>query len=203
MKLFVCRHGRTEANASGLLLGRADPPLDAVGRTQASQIAAALPPGARVVSSPLARCVQTAEAYGADVEVEDALIELDYGDFDLSSMDEIPADTMREWRANPAFAPPNGESLQQLADRVGAFLDRLVDSAAQEDDDAVGERSAGARDIAIFSHVSPIKASMAWALGVGIGISWRSHVAQASITVIDVSKRGPSLHAFNRVDHLS
>lgn len=188
MTIYVCRHGRTEANASGLLLGRADPPLDDVGTMQAAQIAAALPAGARVVSSPLRRCVQTANAYGADVEIVDDLIELDYGDFDLTSMGDIPRETVAEWRSNPDFQPPNGESLQQLADRVGGFLDSI---------DATSEQ-----DVAIFSHVSPIKASIAWALGVSIGISWRSHVAQASISVIELSKRGPSLHAFNRVDHL-
>lgn len=190
MKIYLCRHGRTEANASGLLLGRADPPLDEVGREQARQIAAALPPGARTISSPLARCVQTAAAYSDSVETEASLIELDYGDFDLSSMSDIPTETMLEWQTNPDFAPPNGESLQQLADRVGAVLDRIIDEG-------------DGRDVAIFSHVSPIKASVAWALGVGIGISWRSNVAQASISLIDVSRRGPSLHAFNRVDHLS
>ncbi len=190
MTIYVCRHGRTEANASGLLLGRANPPLDAIGVEQAAQIAAVIPAGARVISSPLQRCVQTAEAYGAQVEIADALIELDYGDFDLTSMGDIPSETMREWRTNPDFSPPNGESLQQLANRVGGFLDELSESA-------------GERDVALFSHVSPIKASMAWALGVGIGISWRSHVAQASVSIIEVSKRGPSLHAFNRIDHLS
>jgi len=189
MTIYVCRHGRTEANASGLLLGRANPPLDSVGAKQAAQIAAVIPPGARVISSPLLRCMQTAEAYSADVEIDDALIELDYGDFDLTSMGDIPSATMAEWRSNPDFTPPNGESLQQLADRVGHFLDQL-------------SQSAGEQDVAIFSHVSPIKASVAWALGVGIGISWRSHVAQASVSVIEVSKRGPSLHAFNRMDHL-
>jgi len=190
MTIYVCRHGRTEANASGLLLGRANPPLDQVGAQQAAQIAAALPAGARVISSPLRRCVQTAEAYGPEVEVNDALIELDYGDFDLTSMSEIPRETMNEWRSDPDFTPPNGESLQQLANRVEAFLDEL-------------SKSAGDQDVAIFSHVSPIKASVAWALGVDIGISWRSHVAQASMSIIEVGMRGPSLHAFNRIDHLS
>lgn len=190
MTIYVCRHGRTEANASGVLLGRADPSLDELGREQAQQIAAALPPGAVVYTSPLRRCVETAQAYSTVLSTDAALIELDYGDFDLTSMGEIPAETMREWRSNPDFAPPNGESLQQLADRVGAFLDELK-SLAQE------------RDVALFSHVSPIKASVAWALDVGIGISWRSHVAQASITTIEVSSKGASLHGFNRVDHLA
>jgi len=117
------------------------------------------------------------------------LIELDYGDFDLTSMGDIPAETMREWRANPEFAPPNGESLQQLADRVAGFFDRITNVAVE-------------RDVVIFTHVSPVKAAVAWALGVGIGISWRSHVAQASISKIEVSGRGVSLHAFNLVEHL-
>ncbi len=189
MTIYVCRHGRTEANASGLLLGRADPPLDAFGRRQAAQIATALPANALVYSSPLQRCVETAQAYSSDIAVDGSLIELDYGDFDLTSMSDIPVETLGEWRRNPDFAPPNGESLQELADRVGGFLDRLAETAREH-------------DIVLFSHVSPIKASVAWALGVGIGMSWRSHVAQASISTIEVSSRGPSLHAFNRVDHL-
>jgi broad specificity phosphatase PhoE len=163
--------------------------LDGVGRQQAAAIAAVLPPDAAVFSSPLRRCLETAEAYGAGASVDDALVELDYGDFDLTSMADIPAETMREWRTNPEFVPPNGESLQQLADRVAGFFDGIVDVAAE-------------RDVAIFTHVSPIKASVAWALGVGIGISWRSHVAQASISKIEVGRRGVSLHAFNLIDHL-
>lgn len=190
MTIYVCRHGRTDANASGLLLGRADPELDETGRRQAADIAAVLPADALVYSSPLRRCVQTAEAYSGSIITDPALLELDYGDFDLTSMGEIPAETMREWRRNPDFAPPNGESLQQLADRVSRFLDGLV-SAAME------------HDLVLFSHVSPIKAAVAWALDVGIGMSWRSHVAQASITTIEVTGRGPSLHGFNRIDHLT
>lgn len=189
MTIYVCRHGRTEANASGVLLGRADPPLDEVGRHQAAQIAAALPTDAIVYSSPLQRCVETAKAYSNEVVVDASLIELDYGDFDLTAMSEIPAETLGEWRRNPDFAPPNGESLQAMAARVGSFLDRLSGPARD-------------RDIVLFSHVSPIKASVAWALGVGIEMSWRSHVAQASISTIEVSSRGPSLHSFNRIDHL-
>jgi broad specificity phosphatase PhoE len=190
MTIYVCRHGRTDANASGLLLGRADPALDELGRKQAARIASVLPADALVFSSPLRRCIETAATYSGDVTTEPALLELDYGDFDLTSMGDIPSETMREWRQNPEFAPPNGESLQQLADRVGGFLDALSPVAAE-------------RDVVLFSHVSPIKASVAWALDVGIGMSWRSHVAQASITTIEVTGRGPSLHGFNRVDHLA
>ena len=68
--LLLLRHGRTVANASGLLLGRADPPLDETGERQAAALAAEVCSGrfgpvARIVSSPLARTRATAEAVAA------------------------------------------------------------------------------------------------------------------------------------------
>jgi len=54
-------------------------------------------------------------------------------------------------------------------------------------------------EIVVVTHVSPIKASLAWALGVGDEVAWRSYVATASITTIG---DGPSLHRFNDTSHL-
>lgn len=194
MTLFVVRHGRTEANAGGLLLGRADPELDETGRRQADEIADALPSGAQVVSSPLRRCHETATAIAERSEVsvvtDDRLLELDYGEFDLRPLAAIPAETWAQWRADPDFRPPGGETLRELAERVGDALDDL--SSAATDGDVVA-----------VTHVSPIKAALAWALGVGVEVSWRSFVAQASVTRIAVGERGPSLHNFNDVSHLS
>lgn len=189
MSLFICRHGRTEANASGLLLGRADPELDRIGEAQAAAIAAAVPNAEVVVSSPLARCRQTAEAFGLPVTTDDRLIELDYGDFDLKPLSEIPAETWAEWRSDSDFRPPGGETLNELGTRVFAALDELATSATT-------------RDVVVVSHVSPIKAAVAWALQSPMSISWRCFVAQASITEIGISQNGPSLRLFNAVSHL-
>ncbi len=189
MTLYVVRHGRTEANASGLLLGRADPELDDTGRRQAEAIASVLPGDLEVIASPLRRTMSTAAAIRADFTTDDRLLELDYGDFDLRPVSEISAEVWAEWRGDPGFHPPNGESLLELAARVGGFLDELSPLAA-------------GRNVAIVTHVSPIKAAVAWALGVGIEVSWRAMVAQASITRIEVGERGPSLHAFNDTHHL-
>ena len=70
------------------------------------------------------------------------------------------------------------------------MLDELADEAAVD-------------DIVLVSHVSPIKAAAAWALGVGIEMSWRAFVAQASIMRIASSGPAPSLHSFNEVHHLA
>jgi broad specificity phosphatase PhoE len=188
MTLYVCRHGRTEANAAGLLLGRADPGLDDLGRLQAEALAAALPKAGPVVSSPLRRCRDTAAAFGRPVSVDERLIELDYGEWDQTPLGDVPAESWAEWQRDPGFRPPGGESLEALYLRVASALDELADS--QE-------------PIVIVSHVSPIKAAVAWALGVGVEISWRCFVSPASITEIGTSRSRPSLRGFNDVAHLA
>ena len=50
-----------------------------------------------------------------------------------------------------------------------------------------------------MSHVSPIKCAVAWALGAGIEIAWRSHLSHASICRIDIRPGGPVLLSFNEV----
>ncbi len=189
MSLYICRHGRTEANASGLLLGRADPELDTVGRAQATAIAAAVPNAELVISSPLLRCRQTAEAFGLPLTIDERLIELDYGEFDLKPLSELPAEIWAEWRADNDFRPPGGETLNELGARVHGALEELADQAI-------------ARDVVLVSHVSPIKAAVAWALQCSMHVSWRCFVAQASITEIGVTRNGPSLRLFNGVGHL-
>ena len=62
--------------------------------------------------------------------------------------------------------------------------------------DELAER-AGDRDVAVVTHVSPIKAAVAWALGAGIEIAWRSHLSHASICRIDMREAGPVLLSFN------
>lgn len=190
MLIYVVRHGRTEANAAGQLLGRADPELDSVGVVQAEAIAASLPDNLRVVSSPLARTMQTAAALGQPVETDERALELDYGSLDLLPLSEVPAEIWTKWRADIDFIPAGGESLRQVNDRVASLLNEIV---ADHD----------GRDVALVTHVSPIKAAMAWALGVGPEISWRAHVAQASVTKISAKGDRLSLQSFNDVGHLS
>ena len=195
--IVVARHGRTAANAGGLLLGRADPPLDAEGDRQAAALGAACAglDVARVVTSPLGRCRSTADAIaevlgGVPVEVDERWIELDYGELDGVPFAELPAELWAAWRADIEWCPPGGESLAALGRRVRAGADALVAEARD-------------RDVVVVSHVSPIKAAVAWALGVGDEITWRMWVAPASITRIGFSGPLPSLRSFNELAHLA
>lgn len=187
--LILVRHGRTDANARGLLQGRMDTVLDSVGETQAAQLAAAIGPVDRVISSPLRRAVQTASAFGGSIEIDERWIELDYGVYDGQPQAALGAAQWARWRADPHFSVEGGESLSALADRVVPALEALVEAAREQ-------------TVVVVSHVSPIKAAVSWALGVGPEISWRCRLDQAAITRVAIGPGGPSLASFNETAHL-
>ena len=191
--LHVIRHGRTEANAAGLLLGHLDLELDEVGERQASAVARAVGPVDRVICSPLLRTRHTAEAFtvrdGSPVEVDERWIEMDYGEFDGRPLAEVSLDTWESWRTDLDWAPPGGESHRALGLRVRAALDDLFEASRTS-------------ELVVVTHVSPIKAALAWVLGVGDEVVWRTFVAPASVMTVGAGLAGPSLRGFNDTAHL-
>ncbi len=192
--IVLVRHGETDANQAGLLLGRADPPLNDRGRQQAATLAEALASVAEplIVTSPLARAVETAtwigERVGVTPRVDARLIELDYGEWDGHRIADVPAATRDRWRADPSFTPPGGESLTDLRARVAPLAAELYEQAEDHTSIAV-------------SHVSPIKAVILWALGLGDEYSWRLRLDVASISRLGHGPAGPILVGFNDTSH--
>jgi broad specificity phosphatase PhoE len=193
--LLLVRHGESTANAQGLLLGRTDAELTEKGRAQAVSVCALLTsPVSGVRSSPLGRARDTAALLGldADVEVDGRWVEVDYGEYECQPLRDVPAGVWQEWRSDPGFRPPGGETLAEVADRVtGACAELFAAEGA-------GARDAGG-DVVVVSHVTPIKAAVAWALGAGVELSWRLHLQTASVTRIGWGNGGPVLHGFNEV----
>jgi broad specificity phosphatase PhoE len=187
--LYLVRHGRTASNAARLLLGRMDVPLDELGHRQAAALAAvpALHGAAKVVSSPLARALDTATALGPPVVVDERWIEIDYGIFDGAEL-TAARELWEGWDRDVEFAPDGGESLASLGRRVRGACDDLWEEASVE-------------DVVVVSHVSPIKAAVAWALDVDDEVQWRMFLDTASITAIGPGRRGPTLRSFNETAH--
>jgi broad specificity phosphatase PhoE len=184
--LILVRHGQTSHNASGLLLGRADPPLTELGRRQAEALARAegVAGATRVVTSPLRRCVETAATLGPPVALDEQWLEIDYGDYEGKPLEDIPAEVWSTWRADPSWAPPGGESIADVGGRVRRACQAL-------------EAESSEHDIVVVSHVSPIKAAIAWALGVGDEVVWRMFLDLAAICRVTVGPRGPTLLTYN------
>jgi broad specificity phosphatase PhoE len=187
--LIVVRHGRTVANAAGLLQGRIDHPLDEVGRSQARMIADALGSVDRVIASPLIRAQETAAALGVPVEIDQRWLELDYGELDGKAVHEVPDEIWLRWRTDPDFAPVGGESYGQLHERVVPACEELLEESRD-------------RTVVVVSHVSPIKVAVAWALGAPDSTAFRCFLDQASISRIDVGRLGPVLRSYNETWHL-
>jgi broad specificity phosphatase PhoE len=183
--LLLVRHGETAANVDGLLLGHADPPLTERGQAQAGALAAALPPPDRIITSPLRRARDTATAFGRAVEVDERWIELDYGDLDGRPPSSVPVEVWERWRVDPSAAPGGGESLVELGERVRTACASLLHDATD-------------KVIVVVTHVSPIKAAVAWALAVPDEVAWRMFVEDVSVTRIDIESTGPVLRWFNR-----
>jgi alpha-ribazole phosphatase len=186
--LILIRHGRTAANAQGLLQGRLDQPLDELGQRQAVDVCAHVlrtsGPIDAVISSPLVRAQQTAVELGLPVETDERWTELAYGKYEGASHTDVPSEVWNLWRKDPDFVPEGGESLSMLGARVRPACEDLVDRAR------VG-------NVVVVSHVSPMKTAVAWALDVDLGISWRSHLSHASVCRIEMRAQGPVLFSFN------
>lgn len=182
--LYLVRHGRTSANARGLLQGRLDPPLDEVGHRQAAAMAAMVGPVDEVFTSSLVRARETASYFGREPHVDDRWIEIAYGEYEGVPTGEVPPDVWQSWRENSEYKTKGGESF-------GA-LDARVRSACEELRPRIQDSN-----VVVVSHVSPIKAAVAWTLGVTMEIMFHCHLSQASLCRIDSGRFGPVLYSFN------
>lgn len=130
--LFLVRHGETAWNRERRVMGRADVPLSDAGRTQSERLGRVLAGMdiARILSSPLARAVETAEILaghvGCDVEFDEDLEEVRYGDWQGRTYDEIATeDAFRAFAADPENArTPGGETIGDVQRRGLAGVSR-------------------------------------------------------------------------------
>jgi broad specificity phosphatase PhoE len=185
--LILVRHGRTAANAAGLLQGRLNQDLDERGQRQAVAVAEMLKaagPIDTLIASPLKRAQQTAAVFGVPVETDERWIELSYGQYEGVPYTGVPSEVWQRWLQDFDYVPDGGESLSSLDQRVRAACEDLVERAARG-------------NVVVVSHVSPMKSAVAWALGVDIGIAWNCHLDQASVCRIRFRGRHPVLQTFN------
>ncbi|RDH10074.1 histidine phosphatase family protein, partial [Tsukamurella pulmonis] len=194
-RLILLRHGQTPASVGRLYSGRGNPSLTDLGREQAAQAAQLLRETRidAILSSPLDRARQTAEAVnagrGLTVEIEDDLIETDFGAWEGLSFSEARArdpELHGRWLGDTSVAAPGGESFDHVHARVAALLDRIT----------VEHRG---RTVALVSHVTPIKTALRIALDVGPQLLYRLHLDLASISIADFyPDGGASVRQVNR-----
>jgi len=127
LDVWLVRHGETGWSRDRRYTGWSDVPLTGAGEAQAEALRDQLPSGTgvRAWTSPLGRCVRTAELAGLDAVVDDRLRELDFGDIEGARWDDLAGDVQEQLLDFDSFSAPNGESTADLRSRVHAFLRSL------------------------------------------------------------------------------
>jgi len=136
MQLILIRHGETLWNKEGRIQGTSDVELSVAGIEQARRLALSLKDSeiGAIHASSLQRAYRTAEIinnfHGRKIEVHPELMEMDQGDFEGLSFQELMAcekEFIHRWIADPASVRmPRGESLAELQDRVWPPVEKII-----------------------------------------------------------------------------
>lgn len=194
-RLVLVRHGVTAFTVEGRLDGRGghDPSLSDRGRAQAERaaasVAALLDGGpARVVTSSLARAVETgaaiAAALGVSPQVDADFDEQSFGDWDGALISDLIASAPEEllrFRQDPDYARPGGETHWELMERVRDAYERAL--------------GAGGTTV-VATHRKPIMCVLAHVLDLTPEASWRLAASPGSLQAIEVWEDGTTSVAF-------
>jgi probable phosphomutase (TIGR03848 family) len=187
--VLLLRHGRTTANATGLLAGRQPVDLDDTGTNQAKRAGDRLAglPLRSVISSPLLRCRRTVQIALPDAGIveDEGLTECGYGDWEGRHLKDLAKEPL--WQVvqqHPSAAIfPNGEALADMSARA-------ITAVRRWDDKISAEHGPDALWLAC-SHGDVIKAIIADALGLHLDQFQRIVADPASISVIRYTPTRP------------
>lgn len=187
-RIVLIRHGQTAWNKVVRFRGQADPPLDEVGHRQARLTAEYVKhrwPVQAVYASPMGRAMETAtavaRAHGLNVRPFEALLDIDFGDWQGLTPDEVRTrhpDLLRMWFEEPHKVEiPGGESLAVVRNRVTRGLS------------TVAELHRG-QAVALVGHMVVNRVLLCSVLRLGNEHFWRLRQATCAVNVFDVDPEG-------------
>jgi broad specificity phosphatase PhoE len=187
-RIVLIRHGETEWSASGKHTSVTDVPLLESGRRDAERLRERLAGRefALVLSSPRARARETAALAGLSAEVDEDLVEFDYGSYEGRTTPEIREE--RPGWSVWADGAPGGESAEQ----VGARADRVIARAV-----------AAGGDVAVFAHGHLLRILAArW---IGLAATYGGHLAldTGSVSELGFERERRAIWLWNDTSHLS
>jgi broad specificity phosphatase PhoE len=177
--LILARHGETDWNRENRFQGRADPPLNALGRRQSAELADALAgePIGRVYTSPLRRASETAaivaERLGVVVEAIQPLQEIDVGAWSGLTRDEVAStfpDEYARWLARAPHGFESGETYEELAARVVPAIRGIAERHPSD-------------TILVVTHGGPTRVLQAHAAGIDYSEARRRETVLANCAV--------------------
>lgn len=122
--IYLVRHFKPLV-PDGLCYGQTDIPCENISPSACAHLLSQLPMPAEVFASPLQRCATLASKLfpSKPITINPLLMELNFGDWEMSPWDCISRTQLDTWAADTMFfAPPHGESFHDLCQRVRRFV---------------------------------------------------------------------------------
>lgn len=191
--VLLIRHGENEYVNTHRLAGRTPGVhLNDKGREQTEALVSYLrgQPIAAIYSSPLERCMETAqplaEALGLAVTVDEAFLEVDYGEWQGADLRELgKAPEWQQVQHYPSFFQfPNGETLRNVQFRAVSGCERLRAAHPYQ-------------VVAVFTHGDIIRTTLAHYLGVPMDLFQRIAIQTASVSILAFTDGRPMVFGMN------
>jgi broad specificity phosphatase PhoE len=193
-RFYLVRHGENDFALRGAIAGRRNGiHLNNTGRIQAERLADELKQEQieRIYSSPLERCLDTAQPLarriGANVELADELLEIEFGEWTGQTFAEL--DESEIWQRYNQFRsitrPPGGELMLEVQARAVGFIQTLRDRLPES-------------KIALFTHGDVIRSALLYYLGMSLDFVHRLKVDMASVSIMNLHSDGVEVEVINR-----
>jgi len=197
--LLLVRHGQIEANATGRWHGATDSPLTRAGRRQVERIARRIRRdwgnAAAIHSSPMIRCLHTAQAIAGALD-QPVTLDEDLREYSIGELEDTPFaalqhehDFFRRIRDDLDFAPPGGDSVNAVAQRIVPALRRIYTS---------GDST---RPIVVVSHGAALAIALAALLDADANHWTNYQIDNCSVTELLLEPE-PLIAGFNNTEHL-
>jgi len=200
LKLYITRHGETEWNREGKMQGWQNSDLTDKGVENARKL------GKRlkdidfdcIYCSPLGRAVDTANYIKGDkatrIVIKDSLKEMGFGCWEGKEHEEVmgryPEQRHNFWHRPHLYEPVDGESYQELLERVGAVFGEITGDEAS-------------RDVLIVTHAAVIKAIYSIVKNIPLEDFWgEPYMYDTCLTVMEISGSGIRLLLEADTSHL-
>ena len=200
-RIWIARHGQSEANTKGLFCGQSESPLTELGREQSRALARRLAgvPIRAVYTSDLGRAIETAalalEGRAVTPRVDAGLREIHYGRWEMRRESDIRREDAEQTRLlrdeDPAWQPPGGESLGQVRERIHAALKAIASRHHHE-------------DVLVVSHGTAIACMLAEVVAAAPTHTLRFDFANCALSAVTAGSHGRLyLTLVNDTSHLA
>ncbi|WP_145535496.1 adenosylcobalamin/alpha-ribazole phosphatase [Yersinia thracica] len=195
MRLFLVRHGQTEANLRGVFCGLTDVPLTPLGVEQAGNVADWLAEVefAHAVSSQLLRARHTADivlaGHSLNVIIDGQLNEMNFGEWEMRHHHDLQREDPDAWAAWVAdwqqASSTEGESFSQFSARIESVVQSLLSTKNNENNQLV------------VAHQGVLSLMLARLLAMPAAAMWHFHFEQGAYSVLEIHDGFVTLRAFN------